>query len=224
MADGGRVVRYRPSAIRDPAAAAIPNRQHIGDLMDFLHLWFTGLLHPSRAMDVLKARPAPAWGGTAVVVRFVGTSLLVTLPLALLGRTPFTSSYIKFIHDASYYRVWLFLLPLFGLFTWLLMSAVAQLLLRLSCHHTDFDQIANVTGMSMLIPMPVVWAWDLTMIMTGGYGLVVMAISHTIVQAWETVLGVIGLRRVLGLGIRAAILVAVTINLIYVLMGALFAR
>jgi hypothetical protein len=192
--------------------------------MDFLNLWFTGLLHASRAMEALRTRPAPLWGLTAVLVRFVGTSLLVALPLALLDRTPFTPSYIVFIHEENYYRVWLFLLPVFGVFTWLLMSSFAQLLLRLSSHDTDFDRIANVTGMSMLIPMPVVWVWDLAMILTGAYGLVVMAISHTIIQAWETVLGVIGLKCVVGLRTRAAILVAVSINLIYVLMGALFAR
>ena len=192
--------------------------------MDLLNLWFTGLLHPSRAMEALRTRPAPLWGLTAVLVRFVGTSLLVALPLALLDRAPFTRSYIVFIHEENYYRVWLFLLPVFGVFTWLLMSSFAQLLLRLSSHDTDFDRIANVTGMSMLIPMPVVWAWDLAMILTGAYGLVVMAASHTIIQAWETVLGVIGLKRMVGLGTRAAILVAVSINLIYVLMGALFAR
>jgi hypothetical protein len=76
----------------------------------------------------------------------------------------------------------------------------------------------------MLIPIPIIWAWDLTMILTGGYGLVVMAVSHTLVQAWETALGVIGFKRVLGLGTRASVLTALAINLIYILMGALFAR
>lgn len=175
-------------------------------------------------METLRTRPAPFWGLTAVLVRFVGTSLLVALPLALLGRTPFTPPYLSFIQEEDYYRVLVFLLPVFGVFTWLLMSAFAQLVLRLSSHDTDFDRIANVAGISMLIPMPVVWAWDLTMILTGGYGLVVMAISHSIFQIWETVLGIIGLKRVVGLGTRASVLVAVAINLIYVLMGALFSR
>jgi hypothetical protein len=124
--------------------------------MDFLALWFTGLLHPLRAMEALRTRPAPLWGLTAVLVRFVGTSLLVTLPLALLGRTPFTPSYLEFIRTDEYYRVWVFVLPLFGVVTWLLMSSFAQLVLRLSAHHTDFDRIANVVGMAMLIPMPAV--------------------------------------------------------------------
>jgi hypothetical protein len=41
--------------------------------MNFLNLWFTGLLHPPRAMEALRTRPAPLWGFTAVLVRFVGT-------------------------------------------------------------------------------------------------------------------------------------------------------
>ena len=192
--------------------------------MDFLNLWFTGLLHPSRAMETLRTRPAPFWGLQAVLLRFVGTSLLVSLPLALLGRVPFEPSYIEFIQEKHYYTVLVFMFPVFGIIAWLLMSSFAHLILRLSSHHTDFDQIANVAGMSMLIPMPIVWVWDLTMIMTGAYGLVTMGISHTIIQIWETIIGTIGLKRVVGLRTRTAILVAIAINLIYVLMGGFFSR
>ena len=62
--------------------------------MDFPRVWLTGLLHPSTAMETLRTRPAPFWGLKAVLVRFVGTSLLVALPLALLKRTPFQPSYL----------------------------------------------------------------------------------------------------------------------------------
>jgi hypothetical protein len=154
--------------------------------MTFLKAWLSGLLHPARAMDALRTRTAPHWGLVAVLVRFVGTVLFVALPLALLGCTPFTPSYLEFIRTEEYYRVWVYLFPLFGVFTWLLMFAFAELVLRLSSHQTTFDHIANVVGKAMLIPMPMVWVWDLTMILTGGYSLVVMAVSHTIFQMWET--------------------------------------
>jgi hypothetical protein len=154
----------------------------------------------------------------------VGTSLLVALPLALLERTPFQPSYLVFIKDENYYLMLVFLFPVFGIFTWLLMSSCAHVGLRLCSCQTEFDLIANVIGISMLIPMPIVWIWDLTMIVTDAYALVPMAVSHTLFQTWETALGVLGLKRVIGLNTRTSVLVAIGVNLIYVLMGALFSR
>ena len=192
--------------------------------MDFVRLWLTGLLHPSTTMETLRTRPAPFWGFKAVLVRFVGTSLLVALPLALLERTPFQPSYLVFIKDDDYYLMLVFLFPVFGVFTWLLMSSCTHVGLRLFSRPTEFDRIANVIGISMLIPMPIVWVWDLTMIFTGAYALAPMAVSHTLFQTWETALGVIGLKRVMGLNTRTSVSVATGVNLIYVLLGALFSR
>lgn len=192
--------------------------------MDFLRVWLNGIIHPAGAMEAMRTRPAPLWGLRAVLVRFVLTSLFVALPLALLGRTPFQPPYLSFIPEERYYVVLVFAFPLFGVATWLLMSGCAHLLLRLSSNHTDFDQVANVVGMSMLIPVPIVLTWDLIMILAGTYSLATMAPSHSVFQMWETILGFVGFKRVLGLGTRPAILVAIGINLIYVLMGALVSR
>jgi hypothetical protein len=192
--------------------------------MDFLRVWLTGLLHPSTTMEALRTRPAPFWGLKAVTVRFVGTSLLVALPLALLERTPFHPSYLVFIKDENYYLMLVFLFPVFGVFTWLLMSSCAHVGLRLFSRQSEFDLIANVIGISMLIPMPIVWVWDLTTIVTGAYALAPMAVSHTLFQTWETALGVLGLKRVIGLNTRTSVFVAIGVNLIYVLMGALLSR
>ena len=192
--------------------------------MEFLMIWLNGIVHPAGAMEALRTRPAPFWGLGAVLVRFALTSLFVALPLALLGRTPFQPPYLSFIPEERYYLVLVFAFPLFGVVTWLLMSGCAHLLLRLSSHHTDFDQVANIVGMSMLIPVPVVLAWDLIMILAGTYQLSTMAPSHSLFQVWETILGIMGFKRILGLGTRPAILIAIVINLIYVLMGALFSR
>ncbi len=192
--------------------------------MDLLRVWLTGILKPAQAMEALRPQPAPLWGFAAVLVRFILTSLFVALPLALLRHTPFQPSYLAFIPEESYYLVLIFAFPLFGVATWLLMSGCAHLLLRFSAHHTDFDQVANIVGMSMLIPVPIILAWDLIMILAGAYQLTTMAPSHSLFQVWETILGIVGFKRVLGLGTRPAVLVAITINLIYVLMGALFSR
>jgi hypothetical protein len=192
--------------------------------MDILRVAITGIFHPSTAMDALRTRPAPFWGLGAVLVRFTGTSLLVALPLALLGRTPFQPSYLEFLPEERYYTVLVFLFPVFGIIAWLLMSSFAHVALRLNSRQTNFDQIANVIGLSMLIPMPIVWTWDVAMIIAGSYGLVTMAISHSLFQVWEIFLGFLGLKRVLGLDSPTSLLIAIVVNLVYVLMGALFSR
>ena len=201
-----------------PLGAAV--EKHV----EFLRVWLTGIVKPGQAMEALRSQPAPLWGLVAVLVRFILTSLFVALPLALLERTPFQPPYLAFIPEERYYLVLIFAFPLFGVVTWLLMSGCAHLLLRLSSHHTNLDQVANIVGMSMLIPVPIVLAWDLIMILAGTYQLATMAPSHSLFQVWETMQGILGFKRVLGLGTRPAVLVAIAINLIYVLMGALFSR
>ena len=192
--------------------------------MDLVKWWLTAIVRPARAMDDLGRQRTPHWGLRAVLIRFVGTSLFVALPLALLARKPFQQSYLTFVQEEHYYWLLVFLFPAFGLAVWLLMAAFAHVTLRMTSLPTDFDQVANIIGMSMLTPMLVVWVWDATMVWTGAYGLTAMAISHSAFQVWETVLGVLGFERVLGLRRRSAVLVAVSANLIYVLMGALISR
>jgi len=192
--------------------------------MAFVQVWVSGLFNPSRAFEELKGKPAPLWGFLAVLIRFVVTSLTTTLALYLLGREPFYPSFLTFLPTGSYYAVLVFTFPLFGVVTWLLMGAVAYLILRLSRRESDFDQVLNVIGMGMLIPMPVMWLWDWTMIGLDAYKLPTMAVSHAVVQMWETGVEAVGLKRVLGLKVSLAIGVAVVINLVYVLMGAIFAR
>jgi hypothetical protein len=48
--------------------------------------------------------------------------------------------------------------------------------------------------------------------------------SRTLFQTWETALGVLGLKCVIGLNTRTSVLFAIGVNLIYVLMGALLSR
>jgi hypothetical protein len=131
---------------------------------------------------------------------------------------------VTFLPEEDYYRVLVLAFPLFGLAAWLLMSSAAHVLIRLAHRECDFDQVLNIVGMSMLIPMPLLWVWDWAMIGLDRYTLATMAPSHALVQLWEAALGAIGFRRVLRLGPVAAVTMALVINLIFVLLGSLFAR
>jgi hypothetical protein len=104
------------------------------------------------------------------------------------------------------------------------MGSIAHLALRLAGSQSDVDQILNIVGMAMLIPMPVLWLWDWTVIALDAYRVATMAPSHALVQLWETALGAVGFRRILGLGSATAIALAVAINVVFSLLGGLFSR
>ena len=191
---------------------------------DFVRVWWLGLIRPARAFDELATKPAPRWGLGAVLTRFVVTALTTTLTLLLLGKTPFQPSYLTFLPTEDYYQALVFIFPFFGLAAWLLMSSVAHALIRLAHTQCDFDLVLNIVGMSMIIPMPLLWLWDWTMIGLDRYNLATMAPAHALVQLWEAALGALGFRRILGLGTAAAVALTLVINLIFVLLGSLFAR
>jgi len=73
--------------------------------MSFLQLWWIGLWQPSRAFLERSGFAAPLWGLWAILIRFVVTALTTTLALYLLGRTPFTPSYLTFLPTERYYQV-----------------------------------------------------------------------------------------------------------------------
>lgn len=104
------------------------------------------------------------------------------------------------------------------------MSAFAHVVLRLAGKGSDFDQILNIVGIGMLIPIPVVWVWNVTMIALNWYQLPVMASSHTLFQLWETSIEAMGFVRLLRLGIAPAIVLALLINALYVALAMIFIR
>jgi hypothetical protein len=164
------------------------------------------------------------WGFWAVVVRFVFTSLTTILLLHLLGRVPFKPSRLTFLATENYYGVEIFFLPLYGLLIWLLGSAVVHLVLRLSGKACDFDQVLNVIGMGMLIPMPVVWIWDWTMIAIDSYHVTVMAVSHSVFALWGAMLFSIGFIKVLDVRKLSAVGLAILITGTYISTAMIFIR
>lgn len=192
--------------------------------MNFMQVWLWGLIHPTKSLEALKGAPAPEWGLLAVLIRFIPTALLVTLPLSLLGRQPFTPSSLTFLATGHYYLAQVFFLPVFGVTTWLLMSAFAHVALRLAGKGSNFDQVLNIVGIGMLIPMPVTWVWDISMIALHWYLLPVMAVSHSLIQLWEVSIEALGFARLLRMGREPAIGLALVINVLYIVLAMIFIR
>ncbi|MEW6195001.1 MAG: hypothetical protein AB1521_07595 [Bacteroidota bacterium] len=192
--------------------------------MNFIRVWFLGLINPSKAFEILKSKPAPMWGFWAVLIHFVVTSLTSILASHLLGRLPFESSYLTFLSMENYYLIEIFFLPAFGFTVWLLGSAIVHITLRLTKKASDFDLILNIIGFGFLIPMPVIWLWDWTMIALNSCELTVMAVSHSSFAFWEAILFSVGFKKILGLRLLLAVSLAIITMTVYVLLAIIFVR
>lgn len=187
------------------------------------NLWVRGFVHPVAAMRSLPDTGGPTVGLAAVLIRFAVTDLAETLPLALLGRRPFTPARAP-IRPEDQYRFQLVYLPLFGLGVWLLMSGTAHGLLRLTGHRSHMRRVLDVVGVGMLIPMPPLWLGDVAMIAADRFSPPGLACTHATVQVWETALFAIGLHTALDVPWRHATLAALAASTVYVLGGSRLVR
>jgi hypothetical protein len=174
-------------------------------------------------MQALPGAGGPRLGLRAVLTRFLVTDLIETLPQALLGRRPFTPTRLP-IPPERHYRIQLLYLPAFGVAVWLLMGGAAHSLLRLSGHDADLGRVLDVVGLGMLVPMPPLWAADVAMLATNSFRLPGPAVTHALVQLWETALFAVGLHTVLGVPWALAALAGATASGVYVLLGARLVR
>ncbi|MFO7633572.1 MAG: hypothetical protein R6W76_13595 [Caldilinea sp.] len=171
----------------------------------FLRVWAAGYLGPRRFTNGLKDAPAPGWGFHAVILRSMMDSLLIYLPVAVMGRQPPTPSYLTFLAADHYYFTLIWLTPLIFLTQWLLGGAVLHLVLRLRRLPGDIDRILNLTGMAGLVVATVLVLWDWFWFMAGAANQVFLGVSHLVIDLWWFVLVVAGLRQIVGGSTRLAI-------------------
>ncbi len=172
----------------------------------------------------LHSKPAPLYGFIMVLIRFVITSLTSLLALYLLHKLPFAPSRLTFLPNEEYYRAEILFLPLWGIGIWILMGGLAHLATRLMRKAGNYDQVLNIIGIGMLTPMPFLWLFDWLAIALNMYGLMLQAISHSVSQLWEAAVQTIGFKKILGLRLPAAVLIAVLINALYVSLAMIFIR
>jgi hypothetical protein len=91
--------------------------------MGYLRLWLAAYINPIKFADELKMSPAPSWGFLAAMQRGLMDSLLIYLPVHLLGKVPPTPSNIDFIPTERYYGALIIIGPIVLLAEWLLSSS-----------------------------------------------------------------------------------------------------
>jgi len=185
------------------------------DSTSFLNLWLTGYVSPVRFIDALRTKPAPHWGIYGQLLRAGLDSLLIYLPVSLMGRVPPTPSYLPFIPTDNYYAALIGLTPVVLMLQMLVIASFLHVGIRFSGRPSDFDQILNVVGMAALVVGAVLIPWDWIWFAVGGVGQYFLGISHLVISLWAALLTVLGLRRTLG----APLTLAVPLSLLAIPVG-----
>ena len=166
-------------------------------MRDFFRIWLTGYVNPAKLIDGLAGKPAPHWGLYAQTLRALMDSLLLYLPLSLMGRTPPTPSYLSFIATEKYYGALVWLAPIVLTAQWLLGGSVIHTALRLSGRSSDIDQILNITGMGTLVVGAFLVIWDWVWTLAGGMDQYWLGCSHLLIDIWGAIIVVVGLKKLL---------------------------
>jgi hypothetical protein len=192
--------------------------------MSFFQLWLTGYVSPSRAIEGLRDKPAPHWGFCAQALRALLNSLLLYLPLALMGRQPSMPSYLTFLTEENYFLASVFFVPALLIGQWLLLCAVVHLILRLLGRRSDIDQILNITGLVALIVGAVLIAWDWIWILMDWHNYVWLGISHLVIVTWAVAITMLAFKRILGVPYWLGLLLNILWLALGEPLGALFMR
>lgn len=191
--------------------------------MGFLKCWLTSYFNPGRAFENLKDKPI-YWGISGVLACWIGRSVLIILPLYLLGYEPLTESWLAFLPTEHYYLAEIFFLPVLGLLQWLTAGSFMYLLLRFVKGIRDFDTVLNYTGMAALIVFPAGLLLDWVTILSGGWNLMVLAITHSFLALYGIFLGSVALSRIFKLRLWLALGFTILVTPLEILWGAIFSR
>jgi hypothetical protein len=192
--------------------------------MSFVRVWFTGYYNPAKMIEALRTKPAPLWGFYGQLLRAMFDSLLLYLPVALMGWVPPTPSNLSFIPTEHYYWHLVWLAPLVLGAQWLLAPAFAHVVLRLSGRPSDFDQILNIFGMATIVVGAFLLVWDWAWIALGGVGQIFLGTSHLLIALWAVIIETIGLRRILGVPLWLSALLSLMSIPIALPFGIMFMR
>jgi hypothetical protein len=181
-------------------------------------------------VDILKIQDGPALGLVATMIRGLLDSLVLFLPLYLVGRHPSMHSYLSFVKTENYFLFLVFICPLFFLLLWLFQSGCIYLILRLSGNETrkiekcKIDHILNIIGLASLIVGFILVLWDWIWILLNSTHYIWLGISHLIIDGWFIYLFAISLKELMGIKIWWGIALAVLAIMLALLPAMLIMR
>jgi hypothetical protein len=192
--------------------------------MSFVHVWFAGYYSPVKMIEQLRSKPAPQWGCYGMLLRATLDSLLLYLPLALMGLSPPMRSYLSFLPTRHYYWHLIWLSPLVLAAQWLLPSAFIHVVLQFTGRRSDIDQILNIFGMSALVVGAFILVWDWAWVAVGGIDQYLLGIMHLVISLWAVAIETIGLKRILGVPVWLGLTLSILEIPIALPLGIMFMR
>jgi hypothetical protein len=193
--------------------------------MNTVQLWWNGTVHPKRAYDELRHKPAPLWALRIVVAFNIAISLTTILWRYLLGMQPLLPSWLTFLPTESYFLAEIFFLPVLRVAVWLLAAAIVHVGLRLSGHAGDMDLLLNMGGVGHLVIMPYTFLVDWLSIALSTFNFEVVFVVHGMVDlVWTIALQIVGLRHLFGLSTRLALMLTLISTALVLPLLGIFAR
>jgi len=169
--------------------------------MKILKLWVYGIFKPSNMIAIIKIETNPFIGFQAVIIRSFLNSLLLFLPLYLMGRQPSMPSWLTFIGEADYFLFLAIATPYVFVVMWLFLSGVIYLILNSLCDFR-FDHILNIFGVVSLVVGSSLVVWDWIWIAFDLQNYMVLGITHLLFDIWFIWLSVICMKKIMGVGYR----------------------
>ncbi|MBL8156879.1 MAG: hypothetical protein JNM70_22080 [Anaerolineae bacterium] len=193
--------------------------------MRFLQVWALGYIHPRRAFQELRHQPAPQWGLYAALLRALGIVVFSYVPAIAFQHPAAPPSYITLFPTEQYYAILLLLAPVVHLGSWLMLSALTHLILRLMRRESNFDLLLNIHGMAALMVWLVLQIFDWITLALGWRDAIFLGISHAFIDVTLLMfLIVIAYRQLMGLSIRLGIGLVLIQLAIGIPIAALFLR
>jgi len=194
--------------------------------VSFISIWLNSYLHPHRALDALAKQTTPRFGAAYTLVRGVMLALLFYLPFYLLQYEPLTPAYLQILDTPDYFLYAGLIWPVFGLLSWVYLSGVVYLLLRLLGYRANFDQLLNVGGLLDLTIGVVLLAFDW---LTVAFGLhtsaVSLGVAHVLIaDPWSIALTAYFYRKYFGVPVWISVLLGILVRLLYIPVAIVFIR
>lgn len=177
-------------------------------MTEFLRLWGYGYARPVAFVNGLAAKRGYRWGLAGQALRAMLDSLLVYLPVALLGRVPPTAPVLPVPPERYYFFLVLAAPPI--LITEMLLGSVAgHGVLRALGRRSDLGFIVNLSGMTALVVGAVIVVWDWSWFALGYYDQYFLGITHLLLSIWSVYLSCVGLKRHLDVPVPLGILLSI---------------
>ncbi len=194
--------------------------------MSFTQIWLNFYLHPRKAMDALAQLQTPLYGALYAFIRGLLLALFMYLPFYLLKFEPITPAYLKIFDTPDYFLYAVFIWPIFGLLSWVYLSGVDYVILRLLRYPANFDQILNLGGLLNLAIGVVIILFDWLMVAINFHtNEIFLGIAHVLIaDPWSIALTAIFYKKYFGVSVWLSILLGILVRILYMPLAMVFIR